>query len=177
MLGGMSSAPPAGLHRRFTRKLPARRLRVPAAARRAPRNVSGRSRGHRIFRTRLRERCVSPVTQGHEGRFNAAPGLRIGDARTLQPGTGPPSEAPDDRSSRAHAEAHLIWLTRLDGAQLLVNDEQITFVEQAGETVVSLANGDRLRVLESPEELTQRIVRWRRRVQGVALPGLEPEAP
>lgn len=71
----------------------------------------------------------------------------------------------------------MIWLTRLDGAQLLVNDEQITFVEQAGETVVSLANGDRLRVLESPEELTQRIVRWRRRVQGVALPGLEPEAP
>jgi uridine monophosphate synthetase len=30
----------------------------------------------------------------------------------------------------------LIWLTRLDGTQLLVNDEQITFVELAGETVV-----------------------------------------
>ena len=69
----------------------------------------------------------------------------------------------------------MIWLTRLDGTQLLVNDEQITFVELAGETVVSLANGDRLRVLESPDELTSRIVRWRRTVQGAPLPGLEPE--
>lgn len=72
----------------------------------------------------------------------------------------------------------MIWLTRLDGTQLLVNDEQITFVEVAGETVVALANGDRLRVLESPEELTGRIVRWRHRLMGAgALPGVPWEAP
>jgi flagellar protein FlbD len=58
----------------------------------------------------------------------------------------------------------LIWLTRLDGSQILVNDEQITFVELAGETIVAMSNGDRLRVLESPDELTDRIVRWRKRV-------------
>jgi uncharacterized protein YlzI (FlbEa/FlbD family) len=58
----------------------------------------------------------------------------------------------------------LIWLTRLDGSQILVNDEQITFVELAGETIVTMSNGDRLRVLESPDELTGRIVRWRQRV-------------
>ncbi len=58
----------------------------------------------------------------------------------------------------------LIWLTRLDGSQILVNDEQITFVELAGETIVAMSNGDRLRVLESPDELTDRIVRWRQRV-------------
>ena len=78
------------------------------------------------------------------------------------------------------AETPLIWLTKLDGSQILVNDEQITYVELAGETVVSLANGDRLRVLESPDELTSRIVRWRRRVSGgdvVALPGLEQGVP
>ena len=72
----------------------------------------------------------------------------------------------------------MIWLTRLDGTQILVNDEQITFVERAGETVVAMANGDRLRVLETPDELTGRIVRWRQRVQGAsALPGLACEAP
>jgi flagellar protein FlbD len=58
----------------------------------------------------------------------------------------------------------LIWLTRLDGSQILVNDEQITFIELAGETIVAMSNGDRLRVLESPDELTERIVRWRQRV-------------
>lgn len=66
----------------------------------------------------------------------------------------------------------MIWLTRLDGTQLLVNDEQITFVELAGETVVAMANGDRLRVLESPDELTNRIILWRQRVMGAgSLPG------
>lgn len=64
----------------------------------------------------------------------------------------------------------MISLTRLDGTQLLVNDEQITFVERAGETVVTMANGDRLRVLESPEELTGRIVRWRRRLLAEGAP-------
>ena len=74
---------------------------------------------------------------------------------------------------RGARESGLIWLTRLDGTQILVNDEQITFVERAGETVVAMANGDRLRVLETPDELTGRIVRWRQRVQGAsALPGL-----
>lgn len=73
----------------------------------------------------------------------------------------------------------MIWVTRLDGSQLLVNDEQIAFVEAAGETIVAMNNGDRLRVLESPDELTHRILRWRRRVLGgAALPGApwdEPE--
>ncbi len=72
----------------------------------------------------------------------------------------------------------MIWLTRLDGTQILLNDEQIAFVELAGETVVSLSNGDRLRVLESPDELASRIVRWRRRVQAApVLPGLLEEDP
>jgi uncharacterized protein YlzI (FlbEa/FlbD family) len=64
-------------------------------------------------------------------------------------------------------EQPLIWLTKLDGSQILVNDDQITFVELAGETVVSMSNGDRLRVLESPDELTSRIVFWRQRLLGV----------
>jgi uncharacterized protein YlzI (FlbEa/FlbD family) len=72
----------------------------------------------------------------------------------------------------------MIWLTKLDGSQILVNDEQIAFVELAGETVVSLSNGDRLRVLESPDELTLRIVRWRRRLLGAgSLPGTPWETP
>jgi flagellar protein FlbD len=68
----------------------------------------------------------------------------------------------------------LIPVTRLDGTQLLVNDDQITTIELAGETVIALANGDRLRVLESPDEIANRIVRWRRRTAPGDLLALDP---
>jgi uncharacterized protein YlzI (FlbEa/FlbD family) len=63
----------------------------------------------------------------------------------------------------------LIWVTRHDGGQILLNDDQILYVEVQGDTVVALADGSKLRVLESVEELTRRIARWRRQVLGLAL--------
>jgi uncharacterized protein YlzI (FlbEa/FlbD family) len=63
----------------------------------------------------------------------------------------------------------LIWITRHDGSQLLLNDDQILYVEVQGDTLVALADGTKLRVLESADELTRRIAHWRRRVLGLAL--------
>jgi len=63
----------------------------------------------------------------------------------------------------------LIWVTRRDGSQLLLNDDQILYVEAQGDTLVTLADGNKLRVLESADELTRRIARWRRQVLGLAL--------
>jgi len=60
----------------------------------------------------------------------------------------------------------MIWVTQLDGTPLLVNDEQIATVEVTHDTLVTLTNGQTLRVLESVEQLTARIVAWRRRVAG-----------
>jgi uncharacterized protein YlzI (FlbEa/FlbD family) len=42
-------------------------------------------------------------------------------------------------------------------------------VEVQGDTLVALADGTKLRVLESADELTRRIAHWRRRVLGLAL--------
>ncbi len=63
----------------------------------------------------------------------------------------------------------MIWITRMDGERLLLNDDQVLYVEANHDTLLVLANGERLRVLESPEELVDRIARWRQRALGLAL--------
>lgn len=72
----------------------------------------------------------------------------------------------------------MIWLTRLDGTPIVVNDDQILSVEVASDTIISFQNGDRLRVLESSDELLRRVVTWRQRIALGALlaPEAEPEA-
>lgn len=64
----------------------------------------------------------------------------------------------------------MIWLTKLDGSPIMLNDDQIVFVEMLHETLISLANGDKVRVLESPNQIVSRIAQWRRRVTGLDLP-------
>lgn len=63
----------------------------------------------------------------------------------------------------------MIWVTRMDGERLLLNDDQVLYVEANHDTLLVLATGERLRVLESPEELVDRIARWRQRAIGLAL--------
>ncbi len=63
----------------------------------------------------------------------------------------------------------MIWVTRMDGERLLLNDDQVLYVEANHDTLLVLATGERLRVLESPEELVDRIASWRQRAIGLAL--------
>ncbi|MFO0687169.1 MAG: flagellar FlbD family protein [Myxococcota bacterium] len=62
----------------------------------------------------------------------------------------------------------MIWITRIDGERVLLNDDQILFVEPTHDTLLVLSTGERLRVLESPEELVDRIARWRQRTLGLS---------
>ena len=62
----------------------------------------------------------------------------------------------------------MIWLTRIDGERILMNDDQILYVESIHDTLLVLANGDRVRVLETPEELVDRIAQWRQRSLGLS---------
>ena len=72
----------------------------------------------------------------------------------------------------------MIWITRLDGERILLNYDQILFVEATHDTLLVLAGGDRVRILESPEELVDRIAAWRQRIMGLSmLNELEPEPP
>jgi flagellar protein FlbD len=58
----------------------------------------------------------------------------------------------------------VIALTRLNGRYLAVNPDLIQFLEQTPDTVITLTSGEKLMVLESPEEVTTRIVQYRHRI-------------
>jgi flagellar protein FlbD len=64
----------------------------------------------------------------------------------------------------------MIQLTRLNNHPLAVNSDLIKFVEQAPDTVITLVNGDKIVVLESAQEVLERVVQFRRSVlQGIML--------
>ena len=70
----------------------------------------------------------------------------------------------------------MIWVTRLDGERVLLNDDQILYVEATHDTLLVLASGERLRVQELPEELVDRVAQWRQRIMGLSfVHELEPE--
>jgi flagellar protein FlbD len=58
----------------------------------------------------------------------------------------------------------MIRLTRLNNQPLAVNSDLIKFVEQTHDTVVTLINGDKVVVRESLDEVTRRILEFRRSI-------------
>lgn len=64
----------------------------------------------------------------------------------------------------------MIQLTRLNNKPLLVNSDLIKFLEQSPDTLVTLITGEKIVVLEKPDEVLTRIVEFRRAVlQGLTL--------
>jgi len=58
----------------------------------------------------------------------------------------------------------MIAVTRLDGAPILLNVDVIYTVEQTPDTLISLANGETLMVREAPEEILERVIRFKHAV-------------
>ncbi len=56
----------------------------------------------------------------------------------------------------------MISVTRLDGTPMIVNTDQIAWVEYIPDTVISLMNGEKLIVRESPELIVERVKDFRR---------------
>jgi flagellar protein FlbD len=56
----------------------------------------------------------------------------------------------------------MIPVTRLDGSTLIVNDDQIAWIDTHTDTVIALMNGEKLLVRESPDELVERTRQFRR---------------
>jgi flagellar protein FlbD len=68
----------------------------------------------------------------------------------------------------------MIFLTRFDGTEVVVNSDLIVTVEQIPDTVVTLTTGDRIMVKEPVQEVVARAVGYRHRVlQG---PGVRADA-
>lgn len=66
----------------------------------------------------------------------------------------------------------MIKLTRLNGSEFWVNQDHIQFLERTPETVLSLADGKKLTVKETPEELIEKVLQFR---SLVAPPVLDPQ--
>jgi flagellar protein FlbD len=56
----------------------------------------------------------------------------------------------------------MIRLTRLNSSPLSVNSDLIKFVEQAPDTVLTLVTGEKVVVLESSEQVLEKIIEFRR---------------
>jgi flagellar protein FlbD len=62
----------------------------------------------------------------------------------------------------------MIALTRLNHVPVVVNSDLIEHIEVTPDTVVALTTGQKILVLESSEEIVERVVQFRRRIS----PGL-----
>ena len=73
-------------------------------------------------------------------------------------------------------EAEMIQLTRLNNQPLMVNSDLIKFIEKAPDTVLTLVSGEKVVVLESCEQVLEKIVEFRRTIlSGVKALAPEPK--
>ena len=77
----------------------------------------------------------------------------------------------------------MIKLTRLNHTPLIVNSDLIEHIEVTPDTVVTLTSGQKLIVLESAEEIVERVITFRRSIVGnvincpvASVPRAEPAA-
>jgi flagellar protein FlbD len=59
----------------------------------------------------------------------------------------------------------MIRLTRLNNRPLVVNSDLIKFIENAPDTVITLVSGEKIVVLETAQEVINRIVEYRRQLR------------
>lgn len=62
----------------------------------------------------------------------------------------------------------MINLTRINHLALVLNSDLIEHIEKTPDTVVSLTSGLKLLVLESPEEIVERVIEFRRAITAPA---------
>jgi flagellar protein FlbD len=60
----------------------------------------------------------------------------------------------------------VIAVTRLDGTAMWLNTDLIECVEPTPDTLISMSNGDKLYVRETPAELVERVINFKRAVHG-----------
>lgn len=67
-----------------------------------------------------------------------------------------------DRYSKRNLS--VIFITRTNGSRLYINPEHIQTVEATPDTVVTLLDSKKLIVRETPEEIADRFIEYRRKV-------------
>ena len=69
----------------------------------------------------------------------------------------------------------MIYVTRLNHKPLVLNSDLIEQIEMTPDTVISLTTGEKIMVLESSEELVEKVVNFRRSI-AAGPPGPVPPA-
>jgi uncharacterized protein YlzI (FlbEa/FlbD family) len=68
----------------------------------------------------------------------------------------------------------MIQLTRLNNHPLIINSDLVKLIENAPDTVLTLVTGEKIVVLESSDQVLERIVEFRRRIlSGLPLQPME----
>ncbi len=71
----------------------------------------------------------------------------------------------------------MIYVTRLNHTTLLLNSDLIEYVETTPDTVISLTTGEKLLVLESPQQIADRARQYRRSILAGYETTMNPSAP
>ena len=58
----------------------------------------------------------------------------------------------------------MIYVTRLNHKSMVLNSDLIEQIEMTPDTVISLTTGEKIMVLESSDELVERVVNFRRSI-------------
>ena len=58
----------------------------------------------------------------------------------------------------------MIHVTRLNHSSVVLNSDLIEQIESTPDTVISLTNGERIMVLETPDEIVMKVVSFRQRI-------------
>jgi flagellar protein FlbD len=66
----------------------------------------------------------------------------------------------------------MIHLTRISRVPVVLNSDLIEHIEATPDTVISLINGQKIRVLESPETIVERVIQFRRALSSQPYPVL-----
>ena len=64
----------------------------------------------------------------------------------------------------------MISLTRLNHTPLIVNPDLIVFMEETPDTIITLANGEKIAVAEKVLEVIQRVIHFRRCIFNPSIP-------
>jgi flagellar protein FlbD len=70
----------------------------------------------------------------------------------------------------------MIKLTRLNRVPLILNSDLIEHIDTTPDTVVSLTTGQKFMVLETSDEVVEKVIQFRRSL-AVGVPGPQPGTP
>ena len=63
----------------------------------------------------------------------------------------------------------MVKLTSMNGKEFILNAEHIEKIEEVPETIITLTNAKKYIVLETPEEVIDKVIKYKNRIFGMKL--------